>query len=310
MKKGTNLRSLIDSGSINRKNIYTFYMNKYYNLFMNAYKWNGLDYQQRDYIMRKFWSDGTIAAFKIANIEELAFAPYAAFTWNLYGYAEEVTLVNERGVPFIPDTPQIVDKDVALGWCQRNKKSVASVVDLFANKLADVEMTIRTNIKVHKTPWLIGVSPEDKERVKNLFNKLSKDDSELYVELEDTNNFKALVSGAPYITDKLYGYKCALENELKEYLGITNLGNQEKKEHLITTEVNANNEITESSGDCFYDMLVEFTERVRDVLGFDISVELNKPDQYYDPDSMYDNKQEEAEVEKNVQIRTTKLVDF
>lgn len=299
MKPNVSLRTLINDGSVSRKQIYTYYINKYFNLFMNAYTWNGLDYQQRDYVMRKMWSDGTIAAFKIKNIDELAFAPYAPFRWNLYSYPEEVTLINERGVPFIPVESQIVDKDVALGWCQRNKKSIFSVVDFFANKLADVEITIRLNLAAHKTPWIIAVSPEDKERVRQLFNKINKGDGELWLEADDSDHFKTLVSGAPYIIDKLYAYKSALENELKEYFGFVNLGNQEKKEHLITDEVAANNQITEASGDCVYDVLVEFAERITDVLGFSgISVELNKPEQYYDPDDRYDNKQEEAEVDE------------
>lgn len=292
-------RAYVNDGSLNRKKIYTFYMNKYFNLFMNAYKWNGLDYQQRDYVMRKMWSNGTIAAFNIKNIDELGFAPYSPFTWNMYDYPEEVTLINERGVPFIPIATQKVDIDVAIGWCQRNKKSLRDVVDLYANKLADVELTIRLNLMAHRTPWLIAVSPEDKQRVQALFNKIAKGDGELWVEAEDSDHFKVLVSGAPYILDKLYAYKSALENEVKEYFGFTNLGNQEKKEHLITSEVSANNEVTESSGDCIYDVLVEFSDRINEVLKKDTSVELNKPEQYYEADEAYDNKEEEAEVENN-----------
>lgn len=297
-KTGTNLRDLKESSLVNRRKIYAFYFNKYYNLFMNSYKWEGIDYQQIDYIMRKLWSEGTIAAFKIKGVNEIGFTTWAPFGWNMYDHPIEVTLINPRGVPFIPKTTQKVDEDVVLGWAQRNKKSVQAIVDLFCEKITDVEMTIRTNLKAHKTPWLVGVSPEDQDSVKRLFNNLEKDDTQLYVNLDDPNGFKALVSGAPYIIDKLYAYKCALENELKEYLGITNLGNQEKKEHLITSEVEANSEVTESSGDCFFDSITEFTERVRDVLGFNISISLNKPEQYYEEDENI--PEEEKEVEADV----------
>lgn len=299
-KIGTNLRDLKESSLVNRRKIYAFYFNKYYNLFMNSYKWEGIDYQQTDYIMRKLWSDGTIAAFKIKGINEIGFTTWAPFGWNIYDYPIEVTLINPRGVAFIPKTTQKVDEDVVLGWAQRNKKSVQAIVDIFCEKITDVEMTIRTNLKAHKTPWLVGVSPEDKDKIRTLFNNLEKDDAQLYVDLDDSTGFKSLVSGAPYIIDKLYAYKCALENELKEYLGITNLGNQEKKEHLITSEVEANSEITESSGDCFFDVITEFTERVKDVLGFDIRISLNKPEQYYEEDEYI--APEEKEVEADVQI--------
>lgn len=302
-KKGLHLSEMATSSVVSRKELYNFYINKYYNLYMNAYKWSGLDYQQIHFIMTRFWADGTVACFKVAGTEGsteypnglLAFTPYAPAKYNIYNYATIVTLINLRGVKFIPTRSMEVDKDVVLGWTQRNLKSVFFIVDHIVRKIVDVEMTIRTNLKAHKTPWVIAVSPEDETKMRNLFGNLDKDDSNLYADLQDIQNAKALVSGAPYIIDKLYAYKCALENELKEYLGITNLGNQEKKEHLITTEVEANNEITESSGDCFYDVLVEFVNRIKEVFGVEVGVELNKAEQYVE-------EQPEEEEEDNATL--------
>ena len=301
-KRGLQLTELGNGSVVTRKEIYNFYINKYYNLYMNAYKWSGIDYQAVNFIMTRFWADGSVACFKMDGTEgskeypegQPVFTPYAPTKYNIYNFATFVTLINLRGVKFIPTRVMKVDKDVVLGWTQRNKKSVFFIVDHIVRKIVDVEMTIRTNLKAHKTPWLISVSPEDEAKVKTLYNNIDKDDSQLFVDLEDIQNAKALVSGAPYIIDKLYAYKNALENELKEYLGITNLGNQEKKEHLITSEVDANSEITEASGDCFYDVLVEFTKRIKEVLGITINVELNKPEQYYLDD---EKPEDEGEVE-------------
>ena len=48
---------------------YTFIMNKYYNVFMNKLGVEGADYQQRDYMLRQFWANGTIAFFIIKGTE-------------------------------------------------------------------------------------------------------------------------------------------------------------------------------------------------------------------------------------------------
>lgn len=56
------------------------YRNKYFNLFRSNFKWKGLDYRQEEYIMRRFYGDGTVAAFKIRNIDELGFSPWAMNT--------------------------------------------------------------------------------------------------------------------------------------------------------------------------------------------------------------------------------------
>lgn len=56
------------------------YRNKYFNLYRAGFKWTGLDYRQEDYIMKKFYDSGTVAAFKIKGIDELGFAPWTLQT--------------------------------------------------------------------------------------------------------------------------------------------------------------------------------------------------------------------------------------
>lgn len=55
------------------------YINKYYNIWMSKFKWTGLDEemaaQEENFIMRKFWSDGTVSGRPINNTDLMAFAP-------------------------------------------------------------------------------------------------------------------------------------------------------------------------------------------------------------------------------------------
>lgn len=55
------------------------YINKYYNIWMSKFKWTGLDEemasQEENFIMRKFWSDGTVVARPIKNTDLMVFAP-------------------------------------------------------------------------------------------------------------------------------------------------------------------------------------------------------------------------------------------
>ena len=49
------------------------YYNKYYNLWMSKFKWRGLDEdlkeQEENYIMRKLWSEGSLALRNIKNTD-------------------------------------------------------------------------------------------------------------------------------------------------------------------------------------------------------------------------------------------------
>lgn len=292
-----------DGGSlVTRETLKTYYILKYFNLFINGYKFTGIDYQQKDFILRKMWAVGRIACFKLKDNKgkdiltdqhpqgELVFCPYAVSKLNIYDYPIEVSLIKLKNVSFIPSNLQVVDKDVVIGFAQRNKHSVLEMVMPLINKIVDVEMVLKTNLKAQKTPWVVGYTPETEEQRQTIKNNLDDDEPYLFMEVEDINQFKAIVSGANYNCDKLYNLKQCYENEIKEYLGINNLGINEKKEHLIGDEINVNQEIVESHGECFLDCLKEFCERIKNVLGYDISVEVNKPDSIE-----YEEKEEEED---------------
>lgn len=274
-----------DGGAlITRSTIKSYYLLKYYNLFLNGYKFTGLDYQQKDFLLRKMWALGRIACFRLSSETpnhpqgEIVFCPFATATLNIYDYPVKVSLIKLKNVNFIPAKLQTVDKDVVIGYAQRNKHSVMEMVLPLIEKIVDVEMTLRTSLKSQKTPWLVGYSPETEQQRQIIKENLESDEPYLFLEMEDINQFKAIVSGANYNCDKLYNLKQCYENEIKEYLGINNLGVNEKKEHLIGDEINVNQEIVESHGECFLDCLKEFCERIKDVLGYEVTVEINKPD--------------------------------
>lgn len=284
-----------DNALITRSSIKSYYLLKYYNLFLNGYKFTGLNYQQKDFLLRKMWALGRIACFRLSSETpkhpqgEVVFCPFAVATLNIYDFPVEVSLIKLKNVSFIPTSLQKVDEDVVIGYAQRNKHSVMEMVLPLIEKIVDVEMTLRTSLKSQKTPWLVGYSPETEEQRRIIKENLDSDEPYLFLEMEDINQFKAIVSGANYNCDKLYNLKQCYENEIKEYLGINNLGVNEKKEHLIGDEININKEIVESHGECFLDCLKEFCERIKEVLGYEIQVEVNKPDSIeYDEEEIED----------------------
>lgn len=293
-----------DPAVITRQSLRNYYTLKYFNLFMNAYKFTNLDYQQKDFLLRKMWAVGRLACFRLASSTEkhpqgeVVFCPFATAELNIYDYPVKVSLIKLKNVSFIPTSLQVVDKDVVIGFAQRNKHSVWEMVMPLVEKIVDVEMTLRTALKSQKTPWLVAYTPENEEQKNIIKNNLDSDEPYLFLESDDVNQYKALVSGANYNCDKLYNLKQCYENEIKEYLGINNLGVNEKKEHLIGDEINVNQEIVESHGECFLDCLKEFCERIKDVLGYEVQVELNKPDSIeYNED--VDDKEDDKDDSSN-----------
>lgn len=268
-----------------RKSLRTNYINKYFNMFMHQYKWTGLEPIQEDYIMRKFWDTGTVAAFKIKNTDEIGLTQWATMKWNMYDFPEEVQLINKWNVPFMPSTPQIVNKDVVLGWIQANHKPISFMVNHYIDRMVEVDMVINTNLTVHKLPFLIGVTPADVKKANDIIDRILNDEAVIFMDAEDINLLNSVSTNAPYIIDKLYSYRTSLENELLTYLGIDNILENVERERMLVDEVNANNESINANQEAMLANLKYFTDKVNEVLGFTISVEPTvKPVQ-----SVYDN---------------------
>lgn len=268
--------------SSNRKGaVVDLIRNKYFNIWMNKFYIPELDYQQNDYIFRKLYADGTIAGFVIDGTQGsddspngvAVFCPWEASTINLYDYPVNVTLNNTRGVKFIPSTLQKVDEDVVIGWCQKNKKPIKTTIEYYAERIEIVEQVIKANLNAHRMPFLLVSTPEDQKAIEELYEAIVDGESALYVPSDFAEKVKVLTSGAQFIIDKLYDYKKSLEDELREWMGCDNLGVKNKKEHLISMEVESNDEVTEESNDIFFTEIQDFCDRFSDVFDFKIHVE-------------------------------------
>ena len=276
-----------------RSQIEFHYKGLFFNKFLNRFKFTGLHYQQIAYMMRKFWDLGSVGVFiredweyikddefyKNHPEDRLVIAPWVMNDrYNIYDFPIACTFINTRGVSYIPTHPFRIDETACIGYIQRNKKGVYSSIQNLIKQIVDIEMTIRTNLKTQKMPWLIGVSPENEKKMKKFLDNLEADEPALFYDIEDIKNAKSLISGAPYTLDKLYMLLKARVNDVLTILGVNNVGTLEKKEHLIGDEVNANNQEIETSGGQYLDCMKEFFDRIKKFLGYEISVEENEPE--------------------------------
>lgn len=269
---GTEVKAFINQVAQNLKN-------KYYNVWMSKFKWSGLDEeikeQQQNYIMRHFWSEGTVALRNIKGVNLLAMCPWNTETYNYLDFPEKIVLVNKRGVSktIIPSTPQVVNKDVALLYCLPNHKSISSVVYYYIERMIQVEIVINNNLKLQNIPFVIGVTEEDKDQFDDIIEKILNNELVVFTSVNDIKKLQTLATNAPYIVDKLKTYLVSLENELLTVLGIDNSGAQAKQAQLTVDEVNASNDIINDYGLAIEDEIKAWLERANAVLGRNISIE-------------------------------------
>lgn len=271
----------------------SIYLNRYYNLFMKYFKFNGLDKNQANYLMRKFWDTGTVAAFDIKNTDEIGLCQWVANKWNMYDLPEEIQLINKWNLPFFPKGNQVVDKDVVIGWINPNHKPIKLVVDEYADRMAQVDMVINTNLQLHKMPFLVSTSPENQQKIKDVLNRILNNEIAVFTDADDANAFNAITTDAPYIIDKLYSYKAQLESELLTILGMDNpiVDNTGRLQNITVDQENSNNAQINQAQETMTACLEDFFDRVKEVLGYTITFEtLVKP-----VESVYEDQVEDKE---------------
>lgn len=274
--------------------IKNIYVNRYFNLFMKYFEFEGLDDNQEDYLMRKFWDTGTIAAFSIKHTDDIGLTQYSTQKWNMYDLPDTVLLINKWNVPFMPNTPQVVDKDVVIGWINANHKALKDVVISYAERMAQVDMVINTNLQIHKMPFLVAVDPTNVDKVKDILARILDNQIAVFTDIDDINLLQTYSTDAPYIIDKLYAYKQQLESELMTIMGLDNMVSDPTKYQLTVDQENSNNSMINASRETMLDCIKKFCDKVGEVLGKQISVKcrLEEAQSVHQSDNYMDNAEE------------------
>ena len=128
-------------------------------------------------------------------------------------------------------------------WNNYMRKSTESTLILFAERLAMIEMALQVNINAQKTPILIRCDDKTKKSLEEIYAKYEGDSPVIFGHKSLSEKpLETLVTGAPYVADRLREEKRSVWNEALEFLGINTNPSDKKKERLIMSEVESNNE--------------------------------------------------------------------
>lgn len=127
----------------------------------------------------------------------------------------------------------------------QDRSATAYTIELFAYRLYLAQRTADTNVSVNRMPFIITTDENQRLTMENLFNQIDANKPAIFGDKDTMSNLKEAVkvlpTNPPFIADKLLDYKKQIFNEALEFLGINYLS--EKKERLISNEVNSNNEL-------------------------------------------------------------------
>lgn len=230
---------------------YIYYSSRIKLLSTNMFKWGGLDDWNipEEYIEEKLYTLGKLA-FYYDDKYGLVCLPYSnQGKKTMYG---ENTKIELNG----GDYRKIVNReDVVI---LRNNKMclpTSHLVRPLIRKLCDVSRTTDTNIYLQRLSKIIMVDEKQRLTVENLLAQYEGNvplilTDKYFKNVIETSKDKTLDLSVEFKALQLLDVENRLWRKLLETIGI-NSANTEKRERLLTDEVNSNNELNETATDIF-----------------------------------------------------------
>lgn len=267
----------------------------YYRLMLlsrSVFKWNNLPYGIDEKWIEKFlYTEGFCIFFKDP---EKGFMVAKANREGDLNYYDEPTRLRPYGTNYFGES---LENNVDCVIIRNNDVMFPTypTIELYAYRLADITRTIDININAQRTPVTILCSERQKNTMKNVYKQYAGNEPVIYADKDlNLENIKTIDTQAPVVFDKLQLQKHAIWNECMTFLGISN-ANQDKKERLVTDEVNANNEQIEMSAQVMLKARQQACDLINEMFGLNISVELRNVVEQVENDSEDLNEKEEGE---------------
>lgn len=264
-----------DVAIITNDETYIDYLNRLKLIAISLFTWRGLDdiagYGASRFMELNLFEYGKSCFYKDDTKGYMVLRANPNDKYNIYMLPEKImawSLGYNKTVDF-DDLVYVMNNDLQLPTSQ--------TINLIAYRLYETERTIDTNLIAQKTPILIEGDTKTILTLKNVYMQYSGNTPFIFgnKQFDISNKLNVLKTDAPYLIDKLELHKHELWEEALTYLGINN-ANTDKKERLITDEVNSNNDLINFYLNCFYKTRKEACDMINEKYGLDIKIELNK----------------------------------
>ena len=283
------------------------YLDRFYNQFQSKYEVKGecITDESLDYMMRRFWSDGTCALYRIPNTDILGVAQFAPVLYNIWDKPDTLQLITRRDASkmLIPTKTLMNKKDVVIAKIRPDGKPLYPLAKYYANKLSTIDKAIECNMLAVRTPWILLADANNIKRINEFMRRYISDEICLTLNPDDVNSIQVLQTTANYIIDKLEVEKTQTLHEALDELGFDNCA--ETGNRAIVAEVSINSAATQDINDMYNQCLKQLEDNVKKVLGLEIhfeprskQVELlsNKMEQTPEGRAAHDAKEDTTDV--------------
>ena len=242
---------------------------KYKLLALNMFKYKNLpEGVEERFIEKALYEKGECIFYNDSNLGFITLPSGGSFGQNYQGEPIGTTIT---GVGY---TKSLMNEDDFIRILNNDLRIPTNVyVEDYAYKMLKVNQAISANINQQKFPYLFVCDSKSKTAMKSVYEQIENGEPAIYggKEIDLQNNVLVMNTNAPYVVDKLQEYKYELEREILTFFGLNN--NFEKKERMLTDEINSNNDYINSIIDLMYKSRKEGIEKINKKYGLNIIVE-------------------------------------
>lgn len=227
------------------------YIDRLRMLATSLFTWKGLDdvagIGASRFLEQSLYENGRACFVKDDKLGFLALKVNPSDKLNIYNLPTKVMAYS------IGYNKQYNFDDVVYIMNNEIEKPTMQSLELFAMRLYETERTIDVNLQAQKTPILIEGDTKTILTLKNVYTQYSGNTPFIFgnKQFDISNKLNVLKTDAPYLIDKLDVHKHQIFNDALTVLGIDN-ANTDKKERLITNEVESNEQLVKYYLNCWY----------------------------------------------------------
>ena len=264
-------RNFWESAKYNNATFRT-YFDRLTELSISMFKWEGLpDTVDERFLELALFGDGKAVFFYDDVLGYLCLRTMIGGKWSVYNVPMERTAYASNGyqMPLNAENSVIIYNNMI-------RTNSTLMVELYSRRLWDLDRTIDINAKAQKTPILIQCNETQRLTMKNLYMQYEGNEPFIFGDKNlNIGDLTVLTTDAPYVADKLFVLKTQVWNEALTYLGISNI-NIQKKERLITDEVQRNQGGTLASRLSRLNARKKACDEINRMFGLNISVSYNE----------------------------------
>ena len=215
----------------------------FFRMWMHRYAIEELDRKQNRMIFKSLWNSGTVSCGKVKHLdgpESLFFTGWMTQEYDYMYEPQVIRFVNTRGVPFIPNGEQVVNKDCAIGWSNSGRNPLKRSIEYLVDRMVECELALHTNLLTSQVPFIVNVSPDQQLKASDLIDRLLNYEPVVFTD-GDINAIQSLTTGAPWIADKVRALYYDYQSMAYTILGIDNTKmDGSNKQFVLTEQLDAN----------------------------------------------------------------------